>query len=133
MKSQSIKQFAIVRSDSASDFEEQLNARMRELYDVNPEVIITDNGTYLTAQISYKTTIEFEHKEKDPAETGIRFTCQECPCFEPILKADGTEDNRVKYGGCKYAEYRRTYKDTYACPLLYKMITNGGVRLCFSE
>lgn len=133
MKSQSVKQFAIVRSDSASAFEEQLNAKMRELYDVDPEVVINDSGDHLTAQISYRVPLEFEHREKCPSETGIRFVCQECPCFQPVLKADGTEDGRARYGNCKFAEYGRTYRDSKACPVLYKMIQNGGVRLCFSE
>ena len=38
MRAQSIPQFAIVQADSAAAFEEQLNARIREVSDKNPVV-----------------------------------------------------------------------------------------------
>ena len=133
MKSLLVQQFAIVRSDSAQAFEKELNTRIKELYGLNPTVSISENGEYLTATIAYKAPFEEDLTRKDPTETGITFTCEDCPNFEPILKADGTEDGRVKYGGCKFAEYRRTYKTMRACAVLYQMIENGGVRLCLSD
>lgn len=133
MKSLLVQQFAIVRSDSAQAFENELNTRIKELYEYDPSVTISDNGEYLTAKISFKAPIEEEWTRKDPTETGITFICQDCPNFEPILKADGTEDGRTRYGGCKFAEYKRTYKTSRACAVLYQMIENGGVRLCLSD
>lgn len=133
MKSLLVQQFAIVRSDSAETFEAELNARVKELYSYGPKVEILDNGDYLTAKISYKAPLEEEFRPKVPTEDGIRFTCQDCPNFEPIRKADGTEDARVKYGGCKFAQYKRTNKTSWACAVLYQMIENGGIRLCLSD
>ena len=37
MKAQSIQQFAIVQSDSAPDFEEELNARLMDLSEKNAQ------------------------------------------------------------------------------------------------
>lgn len=133
MKKLSVPQFAIVRSDSASTFQEELNEKIRELCDLHPEVTFSETGDTLTARVSYTISMDYDPRAKLPEEAGIKFRCCDCPCFEPILKADGTEDGRAKYGGCKYAEFKRTYKDSNACGVLYTMIQNGGVRLCFSE
>ena len=105
MKAQSIQQFAIVQSDSAPAFEGELNARIRELSDRNPKVKFDG----LTAYISYRVTSE----------------------FQAALKADGTEDTRLKYGECQFAEMRRTRRDAPACDLLYKMIKDGRIGLCY--
>lgn len=133
MKSLLVQQFAIVRSDSAETFEAELNTRVKELFAYSPKVEILDNGEYLTAKISYKAPLEAEYRPKDPTDSGITFLCQDCPYFEPMRKADGTEDGRTKYGGCKFAEFKRTYKTSKACAVLYQMIENGGIRLCLSD
>ena len=61
MKSKSIQQFAIVRSDSASAFEGELNARIMELSDKNP--IVKFDG--LTAYISYTETVRIPEDTSD--------------------------------------------------------------------
>lgn len=133
MNARSVKQFAIVRSDSASLFEEQLNAKMIELIDQNPDVTISESGDKLTAKITYTKQIELEPTEKSAAETGIKFTCQDCPMFEPILKGDGTEDGRLKYGNCEFSKFGRTNKASDACEVLYRMIQSGGIGLCYRK
>ena len=131
MKAKSVNQYAIVRSDSASLFEEQLNARILELSDKNPSVAFSESGEYLIARIGY--TERFEIEDKPLEETGITFQCSDCPNFRPIRKADGTIDHRCKYGDCDFAEFGRTYKDSRACRQLYLMIKNGGIKLCCAD
>lgn len=127
MKYASVQQFAIVQCDSAAQFEGELNARIRELSGKNPTVRFDG----LTAYISYTESTKIPETLGDQYEVGgLCLTCRQCPIFEPILKADGTEDLRISYGECQYAEFGRTYKDMRACELLYKMIKSGEVGLC---
>lgn len=128
MRATSIQQFAIVRSDSASVFEEELNARIRELADKRPQVKFDG----LTAYISYTETREFAETVAEQFELkGCCFHCEDCPEFQATLKEDGTEDKRAKYGECQYAEMGRTYRDSKACDMLYTLIKNGRIGLCY--
>ena len=128
MKAQSIQQFAIVQSDSAPAFEGELNARIRELSTKNPKVSFAG----LTAYISYFETVSIPESVADEYELkGACFHCEDCPEFQAILKEDGTEDNRLKYGECQYAEMGRTRKDRAACDMLYKLIRDGRIGLCY--
>lgn len=133
MATERFKQFAIVRSDSAQSFENQLNARMYELREYNPEVLFSENGETLTATIEYVKKVETAPRMPDPERDGIVLSCSDCPYFEPTVKKDGTVDGRAKYGGCKFSEFGKTYRDSNACKLLYQMIGNGGIRLCLSD
>lgn len=130
MKATSFQQFAIVQSDSATAFEETLNARMRSLSRKNPKVEFDD----LTAYISYTETEYAPESVSEAYElVGCCFHCEDCPEFQPIVKADGTEDKRVKYGECQYAEMGRTYKDNRACDMLYRLIKDGRIGLCYKR
>lgn len=130
MKCKSVQQFAIVQADSAPSFEEQLNARVMELSDKNP--VVKFDG--LTAYISYNETVKIPEDIGDEYELkGVVFRCEDCPCFSPILKEDGTEDRRVKYGDCEFSKFGRTMKDDRACEHLFTMIANGRVGLCFKR
>lgn len=130
MKAQSIQQFAIVQSDSAAAFEGELNARIRELSDRNPQVKFDG----LTAYISYRETVSVPETIADEFELkGAGFRCEDCPEFQALLKEDGTEDKRLRYGECQYAEYGRTYKDSPACDMLYKLIKSGRIGLCYKR
>ena len=130
MKATSIQQFAIVRGDTASDFEEQLNARIMELSDFHPEVRFDG----LTAYISYKLT-QYEPETQAEANQlkGIDFRCEDCPMFDEIRNEAGEIDRRYKYGNCEVAERGRTYKDTEACDYLFNLIRSGRVGLCFRK
>lgn len=133
MRSESIPQFAIVKSDSASAFEDALNARMRELARKHPVATFIESDPYF-ARISYTETAHVPETIADEYElAGYTFTCADCPAFEPILKADGTVDTRMKYGECQFAEKGRTYKDSKCCEYLFRMIQNGRVGLCFTK
>ena len=133
MKSQSIQQFAIVKEDSASAFEGTLNARIRELSAFYPTVTFSESDPFF-ARISYKETVMIPETIVDRYELGgTRFHCEDCPSFQPILKADGTEDGRVKYGDCEFSRQGRTYKDSDCCEQFYTMLENGRIGLCWKR
>ena len=130
MKATSIQQFAIVRGDTASDFEEQLNARIRELSDCHPEVRFDG----LTAYISYKVTQLTPETQAELNElNGIDYRCSDCPMFDEIRNENGEIDRRYKYGNCEMAERGRTYKDDHACDYLFELIRSGRVGLCYRK
>lgn len=130
MKKSSFQQYRIVREDTAQQLTETLNAWMYKLRHKHPSVQFEG----LTARIEYTETEEDPESIADEyAVQGARFTCQDCPYFEPMLKADGTEDRRAKIGGCEHKDLRRTYKDSTACEYLFTQIRNGRVRLCLAE
>ena len=127
MRRESYQQFAIVAADSAQSLTEQLNAKLMELKSKHPTV--TFEG--LIARIQYTETVsEAEDIEDEYELRGVRLTCQDCPFYEPILKANGELDGRVKYGNCPYTEYGRAYRDSRACSTLFQKLNNGEVRLC---
>ncbi len=125
----SYQQFAIVAADSAQTLTDRLNEKLFELRDKNPTV--TFEG--MIARIRY------EERETAPVSLGeeyelqgVRLSCQDCPFFSPILKADGTVDGRIKYGDCPFTEFGRTPRDARACETLFQKINNGEVQLCQS-
>ena len=129
MISRSYQQFAIVSSDSAQTLTDMLNAKLYELKDKRPTV--TFEG--LIARISYEERETApECIEEEYELQGVRLTCQDCPYFTPILKADGTVDGRIKYGDCELSESGRAFRDARACSTLFRKINNGEVQLCLS-
>ena len=133
MKRSSYEQFAIVKTDSASLFEKQLNERVFELRDNFPEVIFSANIP-LYAQIKYRVDTQVPESISDEYEmVGARFTCAQCPYFQPMLKKDGEEDPRYKYGDCPHNELGRVFKTEPACDRLYEAIHEGSVKLCFTK
>ena len=129
MISRSYQQFAIVAADSAQVLTDALNAELYDLRDKNPTV--TFEG--LIARIQYTESEQLPESLAEEYEAqGVRLTCQDCPLFVPALKADGTVDLRAKRGGCPYAEYKRTSKDSPACDEIFKMLNDGRVKLCLS-
>lgn len=133
MRHESIQQFAIVRSDSAPAFEEELNARVMELSGYRPVVSFHDSDP-LFARISYTISKSIPENARDEYELkGVIYKCEDCPMFSPIVKKDGTEDRRLTYGECEHCEMGRTYKDNPACDYLFTMIRNGRVGLCWKR
>ena len=129
----SCSQFAIIRERSASTFEEKLNNRLEELVDDDTEVTFSDVDGDMVARIHYKKKVQFERPSEPMSETGIRFTCADCPCLEPVYNQKGEINGVIKYGHCPYSKYGKTYKTSPACDVLYNMIMNGEARLCLSE
>lgn len=130
MKCESFQQYAIVAADSAQELTEQLNAKLIELKDKRPQV--TFEG--LIARISYTERVEvIECLSDEYSKIGVKLSCRDCPMFQPTLNRDGSINQRMKRGGCRFAEYGMTFCDSPACDLLFKMLNNGEVRLCLTE
>jgi hypothetical protein len=130
MYSESFQQFVIVQGDTAQQLTEKLNAELYRLRHKRPAV--TFEG--LIARISYEEeTSEPEDLRDEYEAVGVHLTCQDCPYFEPILKADGTEDKRNKWGDCEFANYGRTSRNSKPCDLLFQRINSGEVRLCVAD
>lgn len=131
MKCESYQQFAIVAEDTAKLFTDALNAKIYELRHKSPMVDIKSERF---AVISYT---ESDNSPENVAEEyeleGVHLTCQDCPMFSPIMKADGTEDKRIKWGDCPLCEYGRTSRTSRPCKELFRMINSGEVRLCIAE
>lgn len=134
MRSSSYSQFAIVHADSASLFNEQLNAETFRLRDNHPVVDILRAEPPFFAQIKYTVNETIPETVAEASElVGVSFVCAQCPDFRPVLKEDETEDKRCKYGDCPHAELGRVLKTAPACDKLYELIKEGGVKLCYTE
>lgn len=130
MRCESFRQFAIVQGDTAHELTEVLNAKLKELQHKRPEVSFEG----LIARISYYEDIKTPETLADEYElAGAKLCCESCPMFSPIMKADGTEDARVKYGDCPFSEFGRTYKHSQPCEKLWSMINSGEVTLCLKH
>lgn len=125
--SSSYQKFAIVQGDSAQSLTDQLNEQLYRLRDKHP--VVTFEG--MIARICYDET------DYDPnpieEETKIEIFCQDCPYFQPLLKADGTIDKRSRLGDCPYTKYKRTYRNSKPCEKLINDINSGEVKLCLAD
>ena len=134
MKRSNFEQFAIVSSDSASLFTEQLNAEIMRLKDNNPVVQFSESTSPFYARIKYVIDTEAPGTIAEAsAVEGVSFVCLQCPYFQPALREDGEIDKRVKWGGCEHTELGRTLKTAPACEKLYELIKEGDVKLCFMD
>ena len=126
-------QYAVILDDSAEVFSSNLNAKLRELKDLNAKVDFSESNP-LCAYVRYTVKEEQPETVAESARvSGTVFVCSQCPYFHPVLKADGEEDKRCKWGDCEHAEFGRTYKNSEACEKLYKAIREREVKLCFTE
>lgn len=134
MRTSNYRQFDIIRADNPESFTKKLNSRLYELRYNWPDVSFSEEGQFLIARISY---VEHERVPEDLGDVyemqNVKFTCQDCPMFKPILNKDGAPNMRVKYGDCKYSEYGRTYKNSRCCDMLYNLLRTGEVQLCLAE
>lgn len=133
MKHSRYEQFAIVTADSAPLFSQKLNDELFRLKDSEPVVYFSESNPYY-ARIKYVVDSSTPETvaEASVAE-GVSFVCCQCPYFVPVLKDDGTDDKRVKYGDCEHAELGRTKRMTAACDKLYELIKEGDIKICFTD
>lgn len=130
MKSLVFSQYSTVKANTDALFTAKLNEEVYRLKDKSPNVKFSTCDP-LTAYIEYTETETQPEPEKVEK---LRFVCEQCPHFKPILKADGTIDERCKYGDCDYDgnEFGRSLKKSEACSHLYDLLKEGkGVRICF--
>lgn len=134
MKRSRFEQFAIVASDSAASFTEQLNAEINRLKDHDPVVEFSESTSPFYARIKYTVNTETPETIMEASEVeGVSFVCLQCPYFEPALRADGEIDRRAKWGSCEHTDLGRTLKTQPACEKLYELIKEGDVKLCFTN
>lgn len=129
MISRSYQQFAIVAADSAQQLTDQLNAELVRLKDKDPTV--TFEGLIARIQYTESETVP-ETLAEEYEMRGVHLTCEDCPFFVPLLKADGSEDRRARFGGCPWTETKRTARSSRACDKLFEKLSSGEVRLCLS-
>ena len=92
-------------------------------------IVREDSAALLTEKLNeqvyalrqYKPVVTFS--DSDPL----------CAYISPVLKDDGEQDKRCKWGNCEHAEFGRTYKTSPACDKLYDLIREGDVKLCFTD
>ena len=133
MRSSSYDQFAIVKEDSASLFEKQLNEEILRLKDLNPVVKFSESIPFY-ATIKYRVNEIVPESVAEASEVeGVSFVCAQCPYFKPPLKDNGEVDHRFKWGDCEHAELGRVLRGQSACDRLYGLIKEGSVKLCFME
>lgn len=134
MKSLVFSQFSTVRANTDALFTAKLNDEVYRLKDKSPNVKFSVADP-LVAYIEYlESEKQPETIEEVEALEGIRFVCEQCPHFHPVLKADETVDERCKFGDCDFDgnELGRTMKNAAACSHLYDLLKDGkGVRICF--
>ena len=122
MRTEKITKVTIVRSTDPEEFELKFNSKMDELAQHGPEFSITDNGTILSAVITYEENQNFVDSVADEFHfEGIRYLCKHCPFLED------PHDRRVKYCSCKYAELGMTHKEHDACEYFYRQVKAGKV------
>ena len=122
-----VPQFETVHEKDPMILTAKVNESVMEHRNEKPAVTWED-GT--TARISFLKLVRLFEEEKEPYAV---FTCGECPIYKPQQKRNGEVDARSKHGGCIFAQYGRTGRDTKACEKLYEMLKNGMIRLCLSE
>lgn len=133
MKNSVYEQFATVREDSASLFDAKLNEKVLELRGYNPRVKFSESIPFY-AHITYTVNEKIPETISEASEmAGVCFVCGQCPNYKPMTTADGETDKRRRYGDCEYAEMGRTKKSAPACEILYELIKEGSVKLCFAE
>lgn len=121
MRREAFSQIKVIQTESASDFQEQINSSMRELADKRPEYKLIE-GKGFCAIISYKETIEIMDKVADEYHAeGIYYLCKHCPYL------DDPHDKRVKRCACKYSSSGVAYKDSEACEIFYKALKRGDI------
>ena len=133
MKNSYYEQYATVREDTAALFTAKLNEEIYRLRHYRPTVVISESDP-LCAYVKYNISESMPETVAEASEIeGVKFRCEQCPYFTPMLKHDETIDKRCKYGDCPHAEMGRTLKESPACELLYNLISDFNVKLIFND
>lgn len=133
MKFERYQQFVTVKAEASEVFTEDLNRAIYDLRGKNPVVHFSETDP-LCAYVSFTERYQSPESLSDEYELqGVKFTCEMCPMFSPIMKRNGTPDERLKYGDCPESEFGRTYKDTKACDKLYQQLRDGRVKLVSTD
>ena len=121
MKVNEYPQIAVVTGKTPKEFQENFNAKMKELAEFNPSFKFMEKNDLL-AVISYiyKERIMDCVADEFHAE-GIIYLCKNCPYMQD------PRDKRVMTCGCKYADLGRTHKLHEACEVFYRDLKAGKI------
>lgn len=112
------KKVRVIDGTSAADFENALNAVLREIKE--PEIMF-DTNRPLLAYVTYDEYEMIPESVRDAYEMrGETHYCGQCPYFRP------SQDKRIKHVTCELGE--RTRVDRCACELFYKLLNNGEIK-----
>ena len=117
-----VPEFRTIDEKSPKEFDDALNAALKELAEEEPEIIFVDK---FCARLKYFP----KENEKVIVETvrdefhleGVYYHCRNCPYLET------PQDRRVKWCPCKYSSTGRSHKDSEACELFYKWVSQNAV------
>ena len=122
MSVESYPQFKVIQTDTAAEFQDEINQSIRELKGKHPEVKLIE-GMGFSAIISYTETEEVIETVADEFHAeGVYYLCKHCPYL------DDPHDKRVKRCSCRYAKNGVTWKDMEACNVFYKALKRGDVK-----
>ena len=124
MRRESIPQISVIEKETAKEFQDEFNARIRELssYKITGRDIDISGDSY-KAVIVYEMTEHIIDSVADEFHAeGIRYLCKHCPHMED------PKDRRVKYCICKYSETGMAHKDHEACEIFYRDLKLGKIQ-----
>lgn len=109
----------VVAASCGEEFEERCNEVMDELTKKGIVPRVEFPNALFTAYITYEETVAIPETCEDELELrGIRYTCGDCPKYEP------PEDRRTKYTRCIYSPYRVS-REAAACEFFCKQVMQG--------
>lgn len=121
-------QIRVVPEKDPKQFESAFNQAQVELQSKRPETVkieITPDG--YVAIIQYEVEVEIvETAEDELRQQGLRFTCSDCPKFEPRLNNDGSVMKSAKRGKCFLSDWTRC--DSSACEWFCKQFLRGEIK-----
>lgn len=120
------KRIAIIEEPSAWLFEAAINAKLDELADNKPELVI-ESITDHTAYIKYTFEEELPEGIADKFEMiGAAYYCRECAYCDFAKNNDGSERRTVKKAYCSHKK-GMTHKNDRACEVFYfELATRTG-------
>ena len=108
------QRIAVIHSDTAKDFELELNKRLQELSKFSPEVKFNMNMGHC-AYLYYTYEEEIPEDVKDEYELrGEQYYCGDCPELKK------TKDKRRKWFPCGYHPYGKSNIESKACAHFYE-------------
>ena len=123
MRSESYPQISVIQAETAEDFQEMFNDKIKEL---SAHKITGQNidisGKSFKAVITYEVTEHIMDSVADEFHAeGIRYLCKHCPHL------DDPHDRRIKYCFCRYSDTGRAHKEHEACEIFYRQLKLGKI------
>lgn len=128
MRRTSIQQIRVVSSNSAKDFETEVNETLKSLASNNPQIQFNMGLGHCLYILYYEEENICETAEDELELKGISLYCRNCPNFKFDRNKDGTIRRISKRGECHMATYGTTTRDTRACDYFCKAVLNGELK-----